>query len=97
MTDLVLRDIDPIVADRIKRLAEQRGWAMHDTLQTLIEQGLYACESGGHVHFDDREAEALKAAIAAMEKVQDDEGYGLIGRAPEAPPPSHILERWRED
>ena len=95
MTDLVLRDIDPTVADRIRRLAEVRGWTMHQTLQNLIEQGLYACESGGHVHFDDREATALQAAISAMEQVRDDGGFGLIGRAPEAPPASHIL--WREE
>ena len=95
MTDLVLRDIDPIVADRIRRLSEARGWSMHETLHNLIEQGLYACESGGSVHFDDREAVALQAAIAAMEQVRDDGGFGLIGRAPDAPPPSHIL--WREE
>ena len=97
MTDLVLRDIDPVLADRIKRLADARGWTMHDCLQTLIEQGLFACESGGNVHFNDPEADALKHAIATLEAVQDDTGYGLIGRAPEAPPPQHILERWRED
>jgi hypothetical protein len=49
------------------------------------------------VHFNDPEADALTHAIAALEAVQDDTGYGLIGRAPEAPPPQHILERWRED
>ena len=97
MTDLVLRDIDPILADRIKRLANARGWDMHQCLQVLIEQGLYACESGLHVHFDDRESNALQNAIAAMETVANDSGYGLIGRAPEPPPPQHILERWRDD
>ena len=97
MTDLLLRDIDPDLADRIKQLADARGWSMHTCLQTLIEQGLYACESGLHVHFVDREAYALQHAIAAMETVANDTGYGLIGRAPEAPPPQHILERWRDD
>jgi hypothetical protein len=93
MTDLVLRDIDAVLADRIRHLAEVRGWDIHHTLQTLLEQGLYACESGMDVHFDDREAIALKEAIAALESVADDEGFGLIGRAPDAPPPSHILDR----
>ena len=32
-----------------------------------------------------------------MESVEDDQGFGLIGRAPEAPPPTHILDRWVED
>jgi len=97
MTDIVLRDIDAVLADRIKHLAEARGWDMHETLQTLLEQGLYACESGLNVHFSDREANALKNAIAALEDVPDDSGYGLIGRAPESPEPTHILDRWSEE
>lgn len=97
MTDIVLRDIDAVLADRIKLLADTRGWSMHETLLTLLEQGLFACESGLNVHFDDREANALKNAIAAMEQVANDSGYGLIGRAPEAPGPTHILDRWAED
>ena len=97
MTDLVLRDIDAVLADRIRHLAETRGWSIHDTLQTLLEQGLYACESGLNVRFDDRESDALKQAIAAMEQVANDEGFGLIGRAPDAPPPTHILDRWADE
>ena len=83
MTDIVLRDIDAILADRLKLLAEQRGWDIHHTLLTVVEQGLYACESGALVHLDDREANALQQAIAALEKVSDDAGFGLIGRAAE--------------
>ena len=97
MTDLVLRDIDAVLADRIRHLAQVRGWEIHQTLQTLLEQGLYACESGMDVHFDDRESLALTEAIAALEKVADDEGFGLIGRAPDAPPPSHLLDRWSDE
>jgi hypothetical protein len=97
MTDIVLRDIDAVLADRIKQLADARGWSMHETLLTLLEQGLYACESGLNVHFSDREADALKNAIAALEHVADDSGYGLIGRAPESPEPTHILDRWSEE
>jgi len=81
MTDIVLRDIDEMLADRLKLLAGQRGWPMHDTLLRVIEQGLYAWESGALVRFDDREADALKQAIAALEQVPDDSGFGLIGRS----------------
>ena len=97
MTDIVLRDIDAVLADRIKLLAEARGWSMHETLLTLREQGLFACESGLNVHFSDREADALKNAISALEHVPDDTGFGLIGRAPESPEPTHILDRWSEE
>lgn len=83
MTDIILRDIDAVLADRLRLLAEQRGWEMHDTLLTVIEQGLYACESGGLVRFDDREATALQQAIAALEQVPDDAGFGLIGQVAE--------------
>ena len=44
MTDFVLRDIDPNMADRIKRLADARGWNMHVTLEHLLQHGLLACE-----------------------------------------------------
>jgi len=97
MTDLVLRDIDPELADRIKRLSAARGWSMHDTLRILMEQGLYACEAGMDVHFNDPEAMAIQDAIAALELIADDQGFGLIGRAPDSPPPQHILDRWVED
>jgi len=98
VTDLVLRDIDTVLADRIRRLAETRGWSMHDTLRTLLEQGLYACESGSEVRLDDREADALKSAIAALEQVADDSGFGLIGRAPEPPgQQQHVLDRWKDE
>ena len=80
MTDIVLRDIDAILAERLKLLAEQRGWDIHHTLLTVVEQGLYACESGALVHLDDGEANALQQAIAALEQVDDDTGFGLIGR-----------------
>ena len=80
MTDIVLRDIDAVLSDRIKMLAEQRGWEIHHTLLTLLEQGLYACEAGALVHLDDREATALQQAIMALEQVNDDAGFGLIGR-----------------
>ena len=80
MTDIILRDIDEVLADRIKRLAEARSWPMHETLLTLIEQGLYACESGALIHLSDREADALQSAIAALEGVPNDAGFGLIGK-----------------
>lgn len=86
MTDIVLKDIDPVLAGRIRELAQARGWSMHDTLLRLIEHGLYHCEddaAGGN--FDSREAEVLQAAIAAMEQVPDDAGFAMIGRVEAAP------------
>lgn len=97
MTDIVLRDIDPVLAERIRRVAQTRGWDIHQALLTLLEQGLYACESGAQVRLDDCESTALQQAIAALEQVPDDPGFGLIGRAPEPAPPPHILDHRLED
>jgi hypothetical protein len=88
VTDIVLRDIDPLLAERIKRLGDARGWPVHDTLLQVLEQGLHACENHGPVHFEASETGALEAAIAAMEAVPSDPGFALIGRAGAPPPPS---------
>jgi hypothetical protein len=79
MTDIVLRDIDAILADRIRRVAEQRGWSMSETLLHLLEQGLHSYEGDGAVRFDNSEADVLQAAIAALEKIPD-AAYSLIGQ-----------------
>ncbi len=84
MTDIVLKDADPVLVDRIKRVADARGWTMPRALQYLLEQGLHVYEGDGSVRLDNSEADALQAAIAAMEQVPDDPGYAAIGRA--APP-----------
>lgn len=79
MTDIVLRDIDPVLAERIRRIGEARGWSAPDTLLRLLEHGLNACEDEGAVRFDGKEAGVLEAAIAALEQVPDDPGFALIG------------------
>lgn len=79
MTDIVLKDIDAILADRIRRVADQRGWSMPKTLLHLLEQGLHSYEGDGAVRFDNSEADVLQAAIAALEKIPD-ATYSLIGQ-----------------
>lgn len=82
MTDIVLRDIDPVLAERIRRVAEARNWAPNEALMHLLEHGLFACETELAARFSDTDADALKAAISALEGVPSDPGYSLIGRAP---------------
>ncbi len=79
MTDLVLRDIDPMMAERIRRVSEANGWTMHQTILHLIERGLYASE-GGALRFDSKESDVLQSVIAALETVPNDPGFSLIGR-----------------
>ena len=80
MTDIVLRDADPILVDRIRRVAAARGWEMSHAMQYLLEQGLHVYEGDGSVRFDNAEADVLQSIIAALEQVPDDPGYASIGR-----------------
>ncbi len=75
MTDIVLKDIDPLLAERIRRIAVARGWNMHDTLFNLIEQGLFHCEVEVRSGFDDGEVDALTAAINALKEVPAGKGF----------------------
>jgi hypothetical protein len=91
VTDIVLHDIDAVLADRIRRISEARGWSTPDTLLRLLEYGLDVCEGDGRSLLDERETGALERAIAALEQVPNDPGFALIGRvtpaivAPEQP------------
>lgn len=40
MPDFLVRDIDPSVADRIKRVASERGLPINDTILLLINEAL---------------------------------------------------------
>jgi hypothetical protein len=79
MTDLVLRDIAPELADRLRRLADAHEGGQ-DVLAEVLEAGLRVCEEALRKRLDAREEAALRDAIAALEGVPDDPGFGLIGR-----------------
>ena len=85
MTDIILRDVDAVLADRIHRIGEAHGWSAADTLLHLLEYGLHACEGDGKARLDSSERDILGSAIQAMEEVPDDPGFALIGRAGGAP------------
>ncbi len=87
MTDLVLRDIDTVLAERIRKVAQTNSWTVHQTILHLIERGLYASE-GGALRFDGAESDVLQSVIAALETVPNDPGFSLIGRMGAAPPPA---------
>ena len=79
MTEIVLTDIDDLLLDRIRRVAERRGWSLAHALRQLLEQGLYAVEGDGPQGFDNSEAAVLQAAIAALEGIPDGV-FSLIGQ-----------------
>jgi hypothetical protein len=88
MTDIVLRDIDSLLAERIARIAQAHGWTHPRTLLHVLERGLHACEGDGSVGLAGQEADVLQAAIQALEHVPNDPGFALIGRAGPVPTPA---------
>jgi len=84
MTEIVLHDIDQVLVDRIRRVADARGWTVPRTLLHLLEQGLHVYEGDGRVHFDSAENDVLKAALEALESIPDDGGFAMIGKMPDA-------------
>ncbi|HVI57835.1 MAG TPA: hypothetical protein VM619_03030 [Luteimonas sp.] len=82
MTEIVLHDIDQVLIDRIRRVADARGWTLPRTLLHLLEQGLHVYEGDGRVHFDNAENDVLESALAALEGIPDDAGFAMIGRVP---------------
>ncbi|MDR0184625.1 hypothetical protein [Lysobacter arvi] len=80
MTDIILHDIDPLLLDRVKRVAQQRNWPLQEALMHLLEHGLFACEAELAARFNDSDANALQAAIAALEGIPSDPGFSMIGR-----------------
>ena len=86
MSDIILRDIDTVLMERIKRVADAHGWGLQAALMQLLEQGLYVCEGELSRSFNDADARALQEAIAAMEDVPNDPGFARIGQV--EPPPA---------
>ena len=80
MSETVLLDIDPVLLERVRRFAATKGWSQPAAITHLIEHGLFACEGDVAVALDDTDAHILQAAIEALEKVEDDPGFSLIGR-----------------
>lgn len=73
-------ELEPLLLERVRRFAGSRGWSLERALGQLLERGLLAAEAEAMPRFDNSDAAALQAAIEAMEKIDDDPGFSLIGR-----------------
>ncbi len=80
MNETLLLDIDPVLLERVRRVAASRGWSQQAAITHLLEHGLFACEVEQEARLDDSDATALQAAIEALERIDNDPGFSLIGR-----------------
>ncbi len=80
MSEIILRDFDAVLLERVNRVAEAHGWNLQTALVQILEQGLFACEGELSRSLSDADARALQDAIAAMESVPSDQGFARIGR-----------------
>ena len=85
MPDLILRDIEPDLLNRVRRLADTRGCSLEASLLDLLQQGL-ACARERDDSLDDFDARVLQEAIAALENVPSDSGFAMIGRTASTSP-----------
>lgn len=84
MNHPVQLDLDALLLERVRRVAQTRGWSEAVAIRHLIEHGLFALEPRGEPRLDDLDANILQSAIAALEGIPDDPGFSLIGRAGDA-------------
>lgn len=75
MADIVLRDVDPLLLERIRRVAVARGWTHEQTCHAVLEQGLLSSELEVRSGFGDPEVDALSAAIAALQAMPAGQGF----------------------
>lgn len=78
MPDILVKDIDPDIADRIKRMARDRGWPINDVVLSLLRQALGMERPDPPLPGDiarltgtweDEESRALHEAIEALRKL----------------------------
>ena len=84
MPDFLVRDIEPQVADRIKRIARERGWPINDVILRLIKEALGMAQPEVPVPgdiarlagtFEDDESRALAEAMNALKELPNDTPY----------------------
>jgi len=81
MSETLQIQLDAVLLERVRRVAQARGWSEAVAIRHLIEHGLFAVEPRGEPRLDDLDANILQSAIAALEGIPDDPGFSLIGRA----------------
>ena len=76
MADVILRDVDPLLLERISRLAVARGWTREHSSMMLLEQGLFAGEHEMSHGFEHPEVDVLSEAIHALQALPAGAEFG---------------------
>jgi hypothetical protein len=96
--DILVRNIEEVVADRIKMIARERQWTINDVILHLLHEGL-GFVSGDEsfrreMHdiallagaWDARETAAFRSALEAFEKRDEHSLFPEDPAAPDQPP-----------
>lgn len=84
MPDFLIRDIDAEIADRIKRIARDRGWPINDVILRLLKEALGMAEPEAPIPGDiarlsgayqDDESKVFEEAMKAFQRLPDDQPY----------------------
>ena len=81
MTPFALDAMDPLLADRLRKLAGRRGWSESETIRRAVERGLLVLEGEVPASLEVEEDDALRAAIAALEQIPD-ATFAAVGKPP---------------
>ena len=87
MAPFVLDAVDPLLSDRLRKLAGRRGWSESEALRQAVERGLIVLEGEVPKAVGHDEDEALRAAIAALEQIPD-ATFASVGKVEGEPPKS---------
>lgn len=82
MAAFALDAINPLLADRLRKLAGRRGWSESETIRHAVEHGLLVLEAEVPASLEVEEDDALRAAIAALEQIPD-ATFASVGKPPE--------------
>lgn len=80
MAPFTLDAMDPLLSDRLRKLAGRRGWSESEALRHAVERGLLVLEGEVPPSLEHDENDALRAAIAALEQIPD-AAFASVGKA----------------
>jgi hypothetical protein len=84
MAPFTLDAMDPLLSDRLRKLAGRRGWSESEALRHAVERGLLVLEGEVPASLEIEEDDALRAAIAALEQIPD-ATFASVGKAGDPP------------